>query len=81
MLYHRTECPHCGNEITVNEAKETLKCRWCRRLVSVKFERGKGKKFNCIVKPMDFPENSKPSAKSLSQWEEEDMYGHKNRNS
>lgn len=82
MLYHRVDCPHCGNEVAVNEAKDTIKCKWCRRLISIKFERGKGKKVTCIVEPLDFPEDSKPTFKTRSQWEEEDIYGTlQNRNS
>lgn len=55
MLYYKTECPHCGNEITVNNGKETQKCRWCRRIISVKIEKIKKKRFKCEVEPIDFP--------------------------
>lgn len=58
MLFCSTECPHCGNEITVNNARETQKCLWCRRLISVKIQRKK-KKIRCEVEPIDFPENQK----------------------
>ena len=54
MLRHKVDCPHCGNEITVFSNNETQKCHWCKRLVSVKFEKGKGKKFRCEVEPIDF---------------------------
>lgn len=59
MLYCRTECPHCGNEITVNNTREIQKCRWCRRSISVKLGRTSKKKIWCEVKPMDFTENQK----------------------
>lgn len=58
MLYHRTECPHCGNEITVRNENENQKCRWCKRLVSAKFSR-RGKKVLCEVEAVDFPEKGK----------------------
>jgi hypothetical protein len=72
MLHYRTECPHCGNEITVSNEKGVQKCRWCRRLISVKLERTKKRKIRCEVEPMDFPEEQK---KSHSRWKEEDIYG------
>ena len=58
MLYYKTDCPHCGNEITVRNEKEPQKCRWCRRLVSAKFRR-QGKKVLCEVERVDFPEKGK----------------------
>lgn len=64
MLYHKVECPHCGNEITVTNAKEIQKCCWCRRLISVKLGRNKRNKVFCNVEPMDFPEDSKPFIKN-----------------
>ena len=77
MLYHKVECPHCGNEINVNDSREVHKCRWCRRLVSAKFERTNGKKFKCEVEAMDFPEEQKRNqVKSFSKWRDEDIYGH-----
>lgn len=62
MLYQKVECPHCGNEITVNDTRSEDKCRWCRRLISVKFLRNKNKKrkFICEVEPLDFPDEFKP---------------------
>lgn len=56
MLYYNTTCPHCGNEMTVNDLKETHKCPWCRRLVGAKFERTKGRRFRCTVEALDFPD-------------------------
>jgi len=58
MLYSKVECPHCGNEITVNNAKKEDKCRWCRRLISVSFNKNKKNKIDCEVKPLDFPDES-----------------------
>lgn len=52
--YKEVECPHCGNEILVNNRKEILKCRWCRRIVKVKFV-GRGKKAKVNVEAIDFP--------------------------
>jgi hypothetical protein len=72
MLFCRTECPHCGNDITVNNAKEVQKCCWCRRLVSVKIERKK-KKVRCEVEAIDFPEDQK---KDYSRWKDEGNYGY-----
>ena len=53
MLHRKVECPHCGNEIIVNNAREFAKCNWCRRVVKVKFT-GSGKKAKVIVKDADF---------------------------
>lgn len=80
MLHYATECPHCGNEITVNNARETQKCCWCRRIISVKLERTKNKKIRCEVEPVDFtPENQSPNYKkqSYSRWKDDDIYGRK----
>lgn len=74
MLYHKTECPHCGNEITVNNGKRTQKCRWCRRLISVNLYRVK-RKIRCEVEPMDFPEDQDFTKQSYSKWKDEDIYG------
>lgn len=76
MIYRRVECPHCGNDIGVSDAKETHKCRWCRRLISVKFI-GKGKKARCEVEATDFPEENvqNKKIKNYSKWKEEDVYG------
>lgn len=73
MLHYTTECPHCGNAITVNDARKEQKCCWCRRLISVKLERVNKKKIKCEVEPIDFPEEQK---KSYSRWKDEDVYGH-----
>lgn len=67
MLRQKVECPHCGNEIVVNEMREREKCHWCRRLLSVKFEKSKGKRFDCIVEPIDFPDDSKPFIKDRKE--------------
>lgn len=76
MLYSKVDCPHCGNEITVNNTRETQKCRWCRRLISVKFDKpkknGKKIKIRCRVEVVDFPETQ-----NLNEWTDEDIYGHK----
>lgn len=72
MLYNKVDCPHCGNEIVVTSEREEQKCCYCRRLISVKFEkkRRKGKKVNCTVEPIDFPQDSKPFTKNG------DIYGY-----
>jgi len=57
MLRHYVECPHCGNETEVKDVKDVQKCRWCRRLISAKFERRGKKKYRCTVEPVDFPES------------------------
>ena len=59
MLYAKAVCPHCGNEITVNNARETQKCCYCRRLLSVSICRGKGRKVKCEVEPKDFSDDQK----------------------
>ena len=69
MMYRKVECPHCGNEITVNNTKEEDKCRWCRRLISIKFKKTGKNKFNVEVEPIDFPKDSKP------KYKKEDFYG------
>lgn len=71
-MFYEAECPHCGNEITVNNFKDNQKCRWCRRPISVKLERISKKKIRCEVKPMDFPEEQK---KDYSKWEDDGIYG------
>lgn len=58
MYYSKVDCPHCGNEIIVNNAREFAKCNWCRRAVKVKFI-GSGKKAKVIVKDADFPDEQK----------------------
>lgn len=72
MLHYKAECPHCGNEITVNNVREIQKCCWCRRLISVKLERTRKRKFRCEVNPIDFPENQK---KNYSDWKDGDVHG------
>jgi ribosomal protein S27E len=72
MFYGKVECPHCGNEITVNNEREIQKCCWCRRVLSVKFERFGKKKSRFNIKPMEFTEEEK---KSYNKWKEEDTYG------
>lgn len=57
MIYREVICPHCGNEITVKSVSEPQKCKWCRRLVKAKFtRRGKSRKWNCEVEPVEFTE-------------------------
>lgn len=80
MLYCNVECPHCGNEITVNNAKRTQKCCWCRRLVWVDIQRVSRKKVKCEVQPMDFPEDQDFRKQSYSRWKDEDVYGTKHGN-
>ena len=75
MLYCRIECPHCGNEITVNNAREIQKCCWCRRLISVNLRRENGKKVRCEVEPTDFPKNQDNQKQSYSRWKDDDVYG------
>lgn len=85
MLYAKVDCPHCGNEVTFNNAKEIQKCCWCRRLVSVKFEkpRKNGKRIRCDVKAVDFPDkpnehvSNNKNNKNLDDWTDKDIYGHK----
>lgn len=72
MLRQKVECPHCGNDIVVNDMREREKCHWCKRLLSVRFEKGKGKRFTCEVEPLDFPEGSKPFRNN----KEEDFCGY-----
>ena len=64
-------CPHCGNTTPVKSDVEAQKCKWCRRLLSVKVKQIGEKKFHWEVKPKDFP----PQIKSLSEYEMEDVYG------
>ena len=73
MLYTKVDCPHCGNEITVNDTRKIQKCCWCRRLVSVKFDKSrKGKKkFRCSVEAADFPE-----PQNINERMEKDIYGY-----
>lgn len=84
-LYSMVECPHCGNEILVNSERETTKCSWCRRIVSVKFigNTKKGKKAKAEVKAIDFSEDPRRKerhdvkVKSYNDWRNEDIYGRK----
>lgn len=63
-MYRKVDCPHCGNEITVNSDTDVRKCRWCKRLVAVNFERkGKGKKVKCKVEAIDFPDEKEHKEK------------------
>jgi hypothetical protein len=77
MLYRKVDCPHCGNEIVVNNGSESQKCQWCRRLVGIKFERLKGKKFKCEVEAIDFPKSTANTQRkrNYSNWEKDDIYG------
>lgn len=75
MLHHKVDCPHCGNEITVNNMRETQKCCWCRRLISVKLERVNKKKIRCEVEPVDFPEEQDSRKQSYSRWKDDEIYG------
>lgn len=83
MAYRNVDCPHCGNEITVNSERETSKCCWCRRIVKVKFV-GYGKKLKVKVEAADFSENENFNAKTknydkrkhYNQWKDGDTYGH-----
>ena len=71
MVYRRVDCPHCGNEIVVNNLMETKKCCWCKRIFSVKFK-GNGKKAKCEVEAIDFP-----GPKNYKDWRDKDIYGRK----
>lgn len=53
MLFCKVDCPHCGNEISVTNAKPEQKCQFCRRIVKVTIWR-KGRKVNCEVEAVDF---------------------------
>lgn len=76
MLYRRVDCPHCGNEITVNNGRETTKCRWCRRLVQVRFT-GNGKRAKANVEAIDFPKEQQFDirVRSYDDWRDDDIYG------
>lgn len=60
MYYNKTECPWCGNVISIHADKrleETAqKCRWCRKPVAVKIS-WKGRKANLIPRCMEFSED------------------------
>lgn len=77
VLYRRVDCPHCGNEITVNSGKETTKCFWCRRIVEVKFTGNSRKKAKVDVKAIDFPEEQNTKTRSYNSWKDKDVYGYK----
>ena len=55
MMYHKIECPTCGNEMVAKSVKEPQKCKWCRRLFLVNLTKRKGK-WLWQAKPIDFPE-------------------------
>ena len=81
MLYHRLECPHCGNEINVNSSKEPQKCHWCRRPILIHLKVRKGKKFEWIAEPVDFEDDKKPQnishdkKKRKPNWSYNDRFG------
>ena len=54
MMYHRIECPTCGNEMVAESVKEPQKCKWCRRLFLVKLTKRK-RKYIWEAEPADFP--------------------------
>ena len=55
MMYHKIDCPTCGNEIVVKSVKEPKKCIWCRRLFFVNITKRKGK-YIWEAEPVDFQE-------------------------
>lgn len=55
MMYHKIECPTCGNETVAKSTKEPQKCKWCQRLFSVNLTKRKGK-WLWQAEPVDFPE-------------------------
>ena len=64
-MYHKLECPWCGNEIMVRgttEKKTTQKCHWCRRCVGVSCKKVKGK-IVFDAEPEDFPEPEREPVK------------------
>lgn len=74
MYYSKVECPHCGNEFTVNNERKSMKCCWCKRRMSIKFERLGKKKVRFTVEPM---ESLAVQKNDYSKWEEQDIYGQK----
>lgn len=59
MYYSKIECPHCGNEFTVNSGDKIQKCCWCKRMLSVQFKKISKKKQRFDVQPADFTEEQK----------------------
>jgi hypothetical protein len=74
MYYSKVECPHCGNELVISNAKEVQKCCWCKRLISIKFKWLSKKKQIFTVEPMDFSEVQKKEY--YNKWKDEDINGH-----
>lgn len=72
IYYGNVECPHCGNEFTVNSGTEVQTCGWCRRPVSVSFKLTSKKKKKFTVEPADF---SAEQRKGFNKWKEEKFYG------
>ena len=56
-MYHKIECPTCGNEIVAKSIKKPQKCSWCRMLFSVNITKRKGK-YIWEAEPVDFPEQA-----------------------
>ena len=69
-MFYKAKCPHCGNEINIHDARNTRKCPWCKRVISVKFEKIKGKT-RCTVDSVDFSEEQ---MNNYHKWKEEN-YG------
>ena len=75
LCKRKVDCPHCGNEMVVSNYKDTAKCYWCKRLMSVKFD-GNGKKAKITVEAIDFPPKERSiDERSYDSWKEEDIYG------
>lgn len=64
MMYHRIECPTCGNEIVAESTKELQRCKWCRRLFSVNLTKRK-RKYIWEAEPIDFPESVEQNGKPV----------------
>ena len=66
MMYHRIECPTCGNEIVAESTKEPQMCKWCRRLFSVNITKRK-RKYIWEAEPIDFQESVEQKGKQVVQ--------------
>ena len=65
MMYHRIECPTCGDEIVAESTKEPQRCKWCRRLFSVNLTKRK-RKYIWEAEQIDFPESVEQQGKQAT---------------
>ena len=70
MMYHKIECPTCGNETVAKSVKEPQKCEWCRRLFLVNLTKRKGK-YIWEAEPIDFPEQENKYRMSMMGLEDD----------